>query len=667
MSRLPVPGQDDGTWGDILNDYLSQSLNADGTLKSASVATAGAETTSNKGQPSGYAPLDNTGKVPSANLPTGSGVASVSAANGTITVAGTATAPTLAVGSITESQVTSLTSDLAATEKTVNKGAASGYASLDSGGHLPTGQLPSGVVSGSSFLSLKSFNGSTDGTAINALLTQLGGPGSVFLPVGTAGIDTTILLGTGQSLIGFGWGTILKANASLNTNVIQQASANSAGAIVQDLVIDGNKSNNTSGDGISWNMTGNTLSTSTASNGITVRDAWIRNCAGDGYASTNTTNGIVNVLHDVQSYWNAANGFNIQSSDGFYTSCYAEKNGLAGWTIGPNAAFSRLNGCRGDDSGQVTPGSGYGFKVVSGRCTFTGCAAQDNSLHGFFVTTSGATDNSLVGCYTDTAGYNNASANAAGFYIDTGTLRTSVVGCHTRDSFSGAYQAYGVYVAGTADYVTVSPDFQDLASNIAAIYNVSSGTHNQVSVGGLRCQGYPSSTLGASLFDSAYVDAQNLAMVLTGRLQLVMVPVQPGDVINTVNWVSGSTAGATLTHLWSCLVDPVALKILAVSGDDTSGAWTADTLLSSTARTLVAPYHVPAGVTQLYAGLVVVGTTMPTQEGHQFIQAGTLAAVTAPFRSGPTGTTGLTTPSSVGTTVTAITSASSKVPVCWFQ
>jgi hypothetical protein len=149
MSRLPVPGQDDGTWGDILNDYLSQSLNADGTLKSASVATAGAETTSNKGQPSGYAPLDNTGKVPSANLPTGSGVASVSAANGTITVSGTATAPTLAVGSITESQVTSLTSDLAATEKTANKGANNGYASLDSGGHLPTGQLPSGVVSGS--------------------------------------------------------------------------------------------------------------------------------------------------------------------------------------------------------------------------------------------------------------------------------------------------------------------------------------------------------------------------------------------------------------------------------------------------------------------------------------------------------------------------------------
>lgn len=37
MSRLPVPGQDSGTWGSILNDYLSQAHNSDGTLKAGSV------------------------------------------------------------------------------------------------------------------------------------------------------------------------------------------------------------------------------------------------------------------------------------------------------------------------------------------------------------------------------------------------------------------------------------------------------------------------------------------------------------------------------------------------------------------------------------------------------------------------------------------------------
>lgn len=39
MARLPIPGQDSGTWGDILNQYLSQSHATDGTLKAGSVGS----------------------------------------------------------------------------------------------------------------------------------------------------------------------------------------------------------------------------------------------------------------------------------------------------------------------------------------------------------------------------------------------------------------------------------------------------------------------------------------------------------------------------------------------------------------------------------------------------------------------------------------------------
>ncbi len=46
MPRLPIPGNDNGTWGDILNEYLSQTLEADGTL--------GQNTVTN------YALVDNT-------------------------------------------------------------------------------------------------------------------------------------------------------------------------------------------------------------------------------------------------------------------------------------------------------------------------------------------------------------------------------------------------------------------------------------------------------------------------------------------------------------------------------------------------------------------------------------------------------------------------------
>jgi hypothetical protein len=37
MSRLPQPGLDSGTWGEILNDYLSVTHDSDGTLKSGIV------------------------------------------------------------------------------------------------------------------------------------------------------------------------------------------------------------------------------------------------------------------------------------------------------------------------------------------------------------------------------------------------------------------------------------------------------------------------------------------------------------------------------------------------------------------------------------------------------------------------------------------------------
>src|ERR1700722_10941666 len=38
--RLPIPGSDDGTWGDILNGFLEVSHNADGTLSTTAVAAA---------------------------------------------------------------------------------------------------------------------------------------------------------------------------------------------------------------------------------------------------------------------------------------------------------------------------------------------------------------------------------------------------------------------------------------------------------------------------------------------------------------------------------------------------------------------------------------------------------------------------------------------------
>lgn len=41
MARLPIPGSDDGTWGDILNDFLSVEHNPDGTQKTLLTSQGG--------------------------------------------------------------------------------------------------------------------------------------------------------------------------------------------------------------------------------------------------------------------------------------------------------------------------------------------------------------------------------------------------------------------------------------------------------------------------------------------------------------------------------------------------------------------------------------------------------------------------------------------------
>lgn len=41
MARLPIPGGDRGTWGDVLNNFLRISHNSDGTLKTVSVNKGG--------------------------------------------------------------------------------------------------------------------------------------------------------------------------------------------------------------------------------------------------------------------------------------------------------------------------------------------------------------------------------------------------------------------------------------------------------------------------------------------------------------------------------------------------------------------------------------------------------------------------------------------------
>jgi hypothetical protein len=110
--RLPVPGQDGGEWGDILNGFLTVSHNTDGTLRSGAVTAAGG----NSGASGATGPAGATGATgpvgaTGASGPVGSqgatGAQGATGVTGTTgaTGAGGATGPVGATGSVSQNAV----------------------------------------------------------------------------------------------------------------------------------------------------------------------------------------------------------------------------------------------------------------------------------------------------------------------------------------------------------------------------------------------------------------------------------------------------------------------------------------------------------------------------------------------------------------------------------
>lgn len=173
--RLPVPGGDNGDWGDILNGFLEVSLANDGTLNSSTVTDtqvssnaainptkiAGtAEVQSNKNQANGYAGLNGSSQVPIAFLPANIPISNLSvtgtASNSTylrgdgswsVPPSATITSVFGRTGAITAQAGDYTASQITGAEQTSNKGAASGYAPLNGSSQVPIANLPTGNTS----------------------------------------------------------------------------------------------------------------------------------------------------------------------------------------------------------------------------------------------------------------------------------------------------------------------------------------------------------------------------------------------------------------------------------------------------------------------------------------------------------------------------------------
>lgn len=214
MARLPIPGDDNGVWGTVLNEYLSVELNTDGSLKRGSDITA-AQNAASAAQTSADGKIDTSTVTTKGDL---------------IVASASSTVSRLGVGSNGQ-------------RLTPSSGATLGIKWTDDSFLFATDY---GVT----------FDGATDDasamqTAINAAISS-GRP--LFLGPGTAIIGTTLSINTTVTIIGSGRSTILKAKNSLNDYVVTftggTAGVGIIGAHLADFKIDGNSANQTAGGGI---------------------------------------------------------------------------------------------------------------------------------------------------------------------------------------------------------------------------------------------------------------------------------------------------------------------------------------------------------------------------------------------------------------------------------
>lgn len=227
MVRLPQPGADEGTWGDILNTYLSVSHATDGTIKtdavpagaiqdgSVSEAKLAATNTPSNGQVLSFNGTDLVWTNSGSGDPALGGDLSGTASNAQI-VAGVVGPTELATNAVTtvkiadsnvtdakiatgvaQSKITNLTSDLAAKEPTITAGTTAQYWRGDKSWQtLDKTAVGLANVDNTSDAN-KPVSGATQ-TALNGKVSVINGGGETYFDAGNSGAAKTLDLTNGN-------------------------------------------------------------------------------------------------------------------------------------------------------------------------------------------------------------------------------------------------------------------------------------------------------------------------------------------------------------------------------------------------------------------------------------------------------------------------------------
>lgn len=141
----------------------------------------------------------------------------------------------------------------------------------------------------------------------------------------------------------------------------------------------------------------------------------------------------------------------------------------------------------------------------------------------------------------------------------------------------------------------------------------------------------------------------NISPLSSGRLSFHLMWI-PAGTINSITFVSANTAATTPSNQWFAIYDASTRAKLAVTNDDTTTAWAANT-----AKTLTIAGGVTLTEGYYYVGIMVAAAAVPSLYGVS-TSASTTVTVLPPIITGAdTTNTGLTTPATAPATAAALT------------